>query len=316
MQMTWAAACSEESYLIVPCSDGDQAVILVNLLQSPMFLFLCEKWEGAHLAVRTVSRKHWIKSKMLLYYTWKKEGKEPLHLRELQFRESREIHRNGVNRLFVQPLQSRRADLQDKELADLSWIPGRDIHLCSKMGHLQHLLWQQCPGHNAEKDNKMTAPKNNSIIQKMSCCLGFFLSISEWIYIHSSLAQDALPEFRSNEISVQPSTEERDLNGGPQALRARSLFWAKRPQITQQFPEELVTFFFLLLCTKTRCIFTKIFFSNSAGFNTLFPPAYSHLTPQPYLCQDNCWYSTRWTVLRKITLLLPASHPPKYFLKT
>lgn len=46
-------------------------------------------------------------------------------------------------------------------------------------GHLQHLLWQQCPGHNAEKDNKMTAPKNNSIIQKMSCCFGFFLSISK-----------------------------------------------------------------------------------------------------------------------------------------
>lgn len=65
--------------------------------------------------MRTVSRKHWIKSKILLYYTWKKEDKEPLYLRELQFRECCEIHRKGVNSLSMQPLQSRRADLQHKE---------------------------------------------------------------------------------------------------------------------------------------------------------------------------------------------------------
>lgn len=61
----------------------------------------------------------------------------------------------------------------------------------------------------------------------------------------------------------------------------------------QQCLVKSVTPCFLLLCTKTRCVFTDISFSTRTSFNTLFPLAYTHLTPQPYLCQENCWYGYR-----------------------
>lgn len=63
MQITWAVAWSQDSYLTIPHSDGEQAVI--PLLPSPISVFLWKKWGGGHLVMRTLSGKHWIKSKIL-----------------------------------------------------------------------------------------------------------------------------------------------------------------------------------------------------------------------------------------------------------
>lgn len=131
---------------------------------------------------------------------------------------------------------------------------------------------------------------NNSTIQN----LFFFPSpINELIYVHFGLAQNTLLEFRGSEISVEPTTERK----GSKWRSTGTQIWASALSKSDHMqPHRLVksvTPCFLLLCTKTRCVFTDTSFSTSTGFNTLFPLAYTHLTPQPYLCQENCWYGHR-----------------------
>lgn len=141
-----------------------------------------------------------------------------------------------------------------------------------------------------EKRKMRKQKNNNSTIQN----LFFFPSpINELIYVHFGLAQNTLLEFRGSEISVEPTTERK----GSKWRSTGTQIWASALSKSDHMqPHRLVksvTPCFLLLCTKTRCVFTDISFSTSTGFNTLFPLAYTHLTPQPYLCQENCWYGHR-----------------------
>lgn len=97
---------------------------------------------------------------------WKKEGKEPLYLRELKFRESHEIPRQGVHRLCSE-----------------EHSPGGLVY-STKKGRFEASAWK---GHTSvqhhgppapspvaavpraqwRKGHEMTAPKINSIIQKI-----------------------------------------------------------------------------------------------------------------------------------------------------
>lgn len=136
-------------------TDGDQAVILVKLLQSPMSVFLCKKWEGAYLAVRAVSRKHQVKRKILLYYSGKRKARNLCTWGN--YRERGEIHEKGGNRLAVRPLQSRRADSQHKE-----WqIWGEHLEgtylWAARQAVCSISCGSRCPGHNGEQNNEVTA---------------------------------------------------------------------------------------------------------------------------------------------------------------
>lgn len=119
-----------------------------------------------------------------------------------------------------------------------------------------------------------------------------------------------LPEFRSDEISVQPATEKRDLNGGPQAqgqVSVLSKVTTYKPAVPRR----------VKLHPPACCSAPKqgVFSQTSLSATVLPLTPCSHLIPQPYLCQDNCWYGHTLNCTEENNPLLPTPTKNKHFVE-
>lgn len=175
-----------------------------------------------------------------------------------------------------------------QEIADLrKYLEG--IYICAAQRAISSI--SSCNNARAQwgKGQDDCTEEQQHHTEHFSVGLGFlFPPFCELIYIHFNLEQNSRTEqnLEAMRFLFSPLQKRMEVHRHSDPGLCSEQKW---PHVTQQFLGNSVTPSFWLLCTKTRCIFTNISFSNSTGFNTLFPPAYSHLSPQPYLCQDSCW---------------------------